>query len=202
MQRILFLLVSCSLFGWVLAQPSWPLPVRPGLFGAALMLGLAWWMRERWRLAPDAPEAPERRALLSLSGTLVVLSHLLTSLWQIGPAMELHTHASHDMGIDSWTLVAASLLVGRMARAPGPSADERDQHIAAIAMRVAHYTLLLQMLGFVLWLAFGRGTVLEQMSRAMLAQLLVCFWIVSCVVHDISCLHAYARDRRWAGEAE
>lgn len=196
MQRILILFFSSALLGVLLAQPNLPLPIRPGLFGAVLMLSVAWWIRGRWLQAPDAPEAPERRALLSLAGTVIVLAHLLASLWQIGPAMQLHTSASHAMGIDNWTLFGASLLMGWMARAPGPSADERDRQIAASALRCCHYSLLLQMLVFVLWLAFGRSALLEQLSRAMLAQLLICFWIVSCVVHEITCLQAYARDRR------
>lgn len=202
MRRILVLFFSSVAIGVLLAQPNLPLPIRPGLFGASLMLSFAWWMRGRWLRADDAPEAPERRALLSLSGTVIALSHLLASLWQIGPAMQLHTPASHAMGIDNWTLFGASLLMGWMARAPGPSADERDRQIAATALRVCHYSLLLQMLAFVLWLAFGRGVLLEQLSRAMLAQLLVCFWIVSCVVHDLTCLHAYARDRRLEAGAQ
>jgi len=202
MQRILIVLFASSLFGVVLAQPGLDLPFRKGLLGAAVMLALAWGARSHWAESADAPEAPERRALLSLFGTMVVLAHLMTSLWQIGPAMDLHSPASHAMGTDSWILVGASLLMGWMARAPGPSGDERDRHIAANAMLLGHYGLLLQLLLFVLWLAFGRGTVLEQMSRAMLAQLLICFWIVSCVIHEVTCLYAYARDRRWAGEAE
>ena len=130
MQRILILFLSSALIGVLLAQPNSPLPIRPGLFGAVFMLSVAWWMRGRWLRARDAPEAPERRALLSLSGTVIVLSHLLASLWQIGPAMQLHTPASDAMGIDNWTLFGASLLMGWMARAAGPSADERDRQIA------------------------------------------------------------------------
>ena len=202
MQRILVFFLASALLGVLLAQPNFPVPLRPGLFGAVLMLSVAWCLRQRWRLAPDAPEAPERRALLSLSGTVIVLSHLLASLWQIGPAMQLHTPASHAMGIDNWTLFGAALLMGWLARAAGPSADERDRQIAATALRYCHYSLLLQLLAFVLWLAFGHGAVLEQLSRAMLAQWLICFWIVSCVVHDITCLHAYARDRRLEAGAQ
>ena len=202
MQRILILFFCSALIGVLLAQPNFPFPIRPGLFGAVLMLSAAWWIRGRWLRAPDAPEAPERRALLALTGTVIVLSHLLASLWQIGPAMQLHTPASHAMGIDNWTLFGASLLMGWMARAAGPSADERDRQIAATARLYSHYGLLLQMLAFVLWLAFGRGALLEQLSRAMLAQLLICFWIVSCVVHDLTCLHAYARDRHLETRAQ
>lgn len=202
MQRILIVIISSSLFGILLVQPGLNLPIRPGPLGAAVMLALAWWFRGRWQHLDDAPEAPERRALLSLAGTMVVLAHLMASLWQIGPAMELHTRASHALGTDSWTLFGASLLMGWMARAPGPSGDERDRHIAASALRTAYYGLLLQQLLFVLWLAFGHGTVLEQMSRAMLAQLLIVFWIVSSVIHEVTCLHAYASDRRLMAHAE
>ncbi len=202
MQRILVLFFSSALIGVLLAQPDFPMPIRPGLLGAVLMVSIAWWIRGRWLRSPDAPEAPERRALLSMTGTVIVLAHLLACLWQIGPAMKLHTPEAHAMGVDSWTLFAASLLMGWMARAAGPTADERDRQIAATALRWCHYGLLLQLLMFVLWLGFGRGAVLEQMSRAMLAQVLICFWIVSCVVHDMTCLHAYARDRRLEAAGE
>jgi hypothetical protein len=202
MQRILIVLFASTLFGVVLALPGLNLPFRAGLLGGVVMLALAWGVRSRWAASADAPEAPERTALLSLTGTTIVLAHLMASLWRIGPAMDLHSRASHAMGTDSWILFGASLLMGWLARAPGPSADERDRHIAANAMRVGHYGLLLQLLLFVLWLAFGRGTVLEQMSRAMLAQLLICFWIVSCVIHEVTCLYAYARDRRLMAAAE
>ena len=201
MLRILFIFIFCSLAGTLLAVPFGFWPARPGLYAAVLMISAAWWLRTSWRSDPAAPEAPERRALLSLSGTLIVLSHLLASLWQIGPGMQLHTEASHAMALDNWALFGASLLMGWIARAPGPSQDERDRMIVAASLRSGHYALVLQLFLLAIWLGFGRDAILQQLSRAMLAQVLICCWIVSCVIHDLSCLLAYAHGRRLAGDA-
>ena len=198
MNRILFFLIAFPLLGFTLAQPLRDLPVRPGMIGALLMVGIALWLRQRWSKDSAAPEAPEREALLTLAGTLVALSHLMASLWQIGPAMQLHSPAAHAMAIDGWTLFGAALVMAWIARAPGPAHDERDLLISAAALKAGHVSLLLQLLALVLWLGWGRDAVLEQLSRAMLAQLLVCFWIVSYVVQTIARLLAYARDRRLA----
>lgn len=201
MSRLALIYLLSIVFGCLLATPGWPMPLLPGLFGAIVMLSLAWWMRSRWQHDPAAPEAPERRRLLSLGGTLVVLAHLLTSLWHIGPAMKLHTPEAHAMGIDNWVLFFAALLMGWIARAPGPATDERDRHIASSALLAGHVGLVLQLLALVIWLAFGHDALLEQLSRAMVAQLIVCFWIVSCVIQDTSGAFAYAWSRRQLLEA-
>jgi hypothetical protein len=201
MKRLFLLVFSSSLIGLLLAQSPQSWPVRPGLVGAGFMLALAWWARERWKRDPVAPEAPERNCLLSLSGTLIVLAHLLASLWQIGPAMELHSAAAHAMALDNWILFFAALLSIWIARAPSPVRDERDLQITAAAFRIGHWSLVLQLLALVLWMGFGRDALLEQTSRAMLAQMIVCFWIASCVIQNFACLLAYARDHRLASEA-
>lgn len=200
MHRILCFLIAFSVLGFTLAQPFNALPMRPGMIGALLMVAIALWLRQRWNEDSAAPEAPEREALLTLAGTLVALSHLVASLWQIGPAMQLHSVAAHAMAIDNWTLFGAALLMAWIARAPGPRHDERDLLISAAALKAGHVSLLMQLLALVLWLGFGRDAVLEQLSRAMLAQLLVCFWIFSYVVQTVARLVAYARDRRLAAE--
>jgi hypothetical protein len=201
MTRILFLILASALMGIVLARDLSGWPIRPGLVGAIIMVGMALWLRWRWQHDPDAPEAPERHALLALSGNLIALFHLLASLWQIGPRLVLHTPAAHAMGVDSWTLFGAALLMGWIARAPGPLQDERDRQIAAAAFRAGHASLLLQLLALVVWLGYGRDPVLGQLTQAMLAQLLVCAWIASCAVQYGACLFAYARGHQAAAKA-
>lgn len=193
--------LSMMLFGAVLAIPIPELPLRPGWVGAAILVAMAFWLRRRWRSDADAPEAPERGRLLSLAGTSAVMGHLAMALWQIGPNMDMHSAVSHSMAVDSWTLFFASLVMWQLAQVPGGIQDERDRAIAARALRDAYYALVAMMMALALWIGFGSGPVLEQLSRAMLAQLLICGWIISCMVNDISCLLAYGRAHRLAAQA-
>jgi uncharacterized membrane protein len=201
LQRTFSVLILTLLFGILLAHPLLDLPLRQGLLGGAAMLATAYWLRARWQRDPNAPEAPERRALMSLGGTAVVMGHMGACLWQAGPAMDLHSRASHAMAIDSWTLFGAALLMMAIVRAPGPAEDERDLQIAGRAQRHAYLTLVALVLSVAVWLSFGRDPLLEQMSRAMLSHILISGWIVSCMVQDITCLNAYARDHRRNAQA-
>jgi uncharacterized membrane protein len=201
LQRTFSVLVVTLLFGVLLATPLLDLPVRQGMVGGVVMLATAYWLRARWQNSPTAPEAPERRALMSLGGTAVVMGHMATCLWQAGPAMDLHSRASHTMAVDSWTLFGAALLMMAIVRAPGPSEDERDLQIAGRAQRHAYITLVAMVLSVAVWLSFGRDPLLEHMSRAMLSHILISGWIISCMVQDITCLNAYARDHRRNAEA-
>ena len=188
------LLVSLAL-GALLAQGTGAWPVRPGLFGAALMLATAVAVRYRWYLLADAaPGTPERALWVSLAGNSVVASHLFVVLLHIGPNLMMHTPEVHAMGVDSWTLVGGSLLAHWVARDPQPRSDERDQWIAQNGLRAAHYGLLLLLLLQILALGFGRSGWVAQLSRPNIAHALILAIIVSVLIDRVVCLRAYSRD--------
>jgi hypothetical protein len=173
--------------------PIWPF--KPGLSGAVLMLMCGFGLRAHWRRSADAPERPERQALLTLAGTCTVLGHLAGSLWLIGPAMELHSEAAHAMGSDSWILFGASLVMEWLARADGVSEDERDRMVRASALRFAAMVLAALQLGLVVWLSFGRSALLMEMTRPMIAHLFIASWMIAYASLQLACLASYARDR-------
>ncbi len=194
MLRIAFIAIFFTLLGVSLAvSPIWPF--KAGLSGGVLMLICGISLRAHWKRSPDAPEAPERQALLILVGTLTVLGHLAASLWIIGPDMDLHSPLSHEMGRDSWILFGASLIMEWLARAEGVSEDERDRQVRGAALRAAAMILAAQHLLLVVWLSFGRSHLLKAMSLPMLAHLFICTWIVAYASQQLACLFTYARDR-------
>ena len=190
-------LAACALFGVLLAQ-SW-LPFRAGFFGAAALVVAACWLRAHWQRALSPPETAERYALLSVVGTLVCLAYLGTKLVLLGPDLDIHTRAARMMAGELWTLVAASVLIGWIARAPDATRDERDELIAARALGLSSYALLALQALLVAWIGLARGGPGAAPSTAMMAHLFICSWMVAHVLYGLHCTCAYTGTRAAPG---
>ena len=193
MPTISLCLAACALLGVLLAQ-SW-LPFRAGFLGGAVLVLAAWWLRAHWQRALSPPETSERCALLSVAGTLVCLGYLGAKLVQIGPDLDIHTRAARMMAGELWTLVAASLLIGAIARAPDATRDERDAAIAARALGFAGYALLGIQVLLVAWISFGAKGAGPAPSMAMLVHLFICSWMLAHILYGIHCTWAYTSMR-------
>lgn len=203
MSRILAVVVAGFALGGWLATGAALWPVRPGVVGALLMVGVALAVRRRWGLLADtAPGSPERMLWVSLAANAVVGAHLLAALYRIGPTLVMHTPVVHALGQDSWTLVAGALLAYGIVRDPAPRADERDGAIAAHGLRASHYSLLLVLAVQILVLGFVQEGWVGQLSRPTIAHALILAVIASVLVDAIARLRAYALDTDASEAAE
>ena len=196
MTAISLCLAACACFGILLAQ-SW-LPLRAGFLGAVMLVLGACWLRAYWQRALSPPEMSERCALLSVAGTLVCLGYLSAKLYQLGPELDIHTRAARMMAGDLWTLVAASVLIGWIARAPEATRDERDAMIAARALGFSGYALLALQVVLIVWISLAANGAGPGLSMAMLAHLFICSWMLAHVLYGIHCTWAYTRMRALA----
>lgn len=197
MPVIALCLLACALLGVVLAQ-SW-LPFRAGFLGGAVLVLAAYWLRGHWRRILAAPEMSERCALLSVAGTLVCLGYLGAKLVELGPELDIHTRAARMMAGELWILVAASVLIGWIARAPDATRDERDGVIAARALGFSSYSLLAIQAVLVGWISLAGNGTGPGPSMAMLAHLFICSWMMAHVLYGIHCTCAYSSMRTQAG---
>lgn len=184
-----FLLLGAAIA--VLADAS---PVRPGLLGFVLMLAAALALRRHWLgQAWAAPGSPERSMWVGLATSSVVLGHMLTSLWRLGPALQLHTPAGDALAVDSWSLVAGGALAWWLTREHTPRRDERDRAIDALGMRWSYSALLALLLPSVLLLGFGDDHDLP-LSRPYIAHLLIAAMLASIAIGQAVRLTVYRRD--------
>lgn len=192
-------LVACTLMGVLLAQ-GW-LPLGAGYVGAVFMLAAAHGVRAYWQRDRLAPEAVERSNLLSLGATLTCLAFLGARLYQLGPELDVHGRAARAMAGELWTLIAASLLVQWIARAPVATRDERDREIAARALSFSCYALLAMQAVLVAWIGLAADQLRPAPSLGLLAHLFICSWMAAHVLYGLHCMHAYAGTRDLAGQA-
>lgn len=195
MLRVFVVVVLGLGLGVLLASGAAVWPVRPGMAGALLMIGVAWVVRRRWGLLADtAPGSPERMLWVSLGANAIVAAHLLATLYRIGPTLVMHTPVVDALGQDSWTLVGGALLAYWIVRDPAPRSDERDRAIAALGLRAAHYALLLVLAVQILTLGFVHEGWVARLSRPTIAHALILAVIGSVLVDAIARLRAYALD--------
>lgn len=193
--RILLVLLLSLAFGAGLIVSAEGLPVRPGLFGAGLMVLAALATRRRWLLLADAaPGSPERALWIGFAGTAVVAAHLFAVMLRIGPNLVMHTPEIHALGIDNWTLVAGAVLAHWIARDPEPRQDERDAAIAVAGLRAAHYGLLAILALQILALGYVRGGWVGALSHPSIAHALILAVMASVLIDHGWRLHRYARD--------
>ncbi|MFC0679349.1 hypothetical protein ACFFGH_16055 [Lysobacter korlensis] len=194
------MVVAALALGVVLASGAALWPVPPGIFGALLMVGVAFAARRRWGLLADAaPGSPERMLWVSLAANAVVATHLFATLYRIGPTLGMHTPVVHALGRDSWTLVGGALLAYWIVRDPTPRADERDRTIAVQGLRAAHYGLLLALAVQIGVLGFVHEGWVSRLSRPTIAHALILAIIASVLVDAIARLRAYALDAAASG---
>lgn len=197
MPRIASVLLFAFVLGGLLASgllSSLPYPA-PGILGLLVMLMGAWAARRRWAAAAEAaPGSPERALWLKLGSIALIVGNLVTGLWRLGPALQLHAHAANAWAINNWILIAGGFIALAIARDPEPRKDERDVQIAAAGMRVFHWAIVAQLLTLALVLGYDVGHV-HVLSQVMLAELLIVAVAFSSLADAAARLHAYWRER-------
>lgn len=157
MIRIFLALAASFGFGVLLASAPAALPVKPGWFGAAVLLGLAVVVRIRWerqaRAAGDDPAAEERAAWQVMIGTAVACGHLATAL---ASGVDLHIGSGSSLAGDNWILAMAVLASWFVIRPQDRRRDERDREIAALGHHAAFWTTVVVLIGAALLLGFGQ----------------------------------------------
>lgn len=198
MSQVLLVILLSLLFGVLLASGAMSWPVRPGLVGAAALLASAWAARRYWQgLKPEhGPGSPERSLWHGLATCGLLTGHLATTVWQLGPVLEMHSLAGHALALDNWTLVIGAALAYWIARDPDPRQDERDELIRARGWRAAHKALLLMLLALILALGFGASTIVERYNQPMLAHTLILAILIHCLVHQAVQLRLYWLESR------
>ena len=187
--------LSSLTIGALLASVGTALPLRPGVIGLLLMVAAALAARRHWLgMRLSAPGSPERALWIGLASLAIVLGHMLASLWQIGPALVLHSAAGHELGIDSWTLVAGGALAWWIARDPQPRRDERDRAIVADGLRWSYGSLIVLLQPVVFVLAFGDQRGMPALSRPLIAHLLIVAVLLSLGIGHARRLQTYRRD--------
>lgn len=192
--RILLTLVVSLLIGALLALLAGRAPVQPGLVGIAVMIASALVVRRRWRalhMQGLSPGSPERELWHQLATTALVAAQLATSLWLIGPAMRLHSIATHAMAIDTWTLALGALLSWQLARDPEPRADERDAIIALHATRKGNRALIALLILLAVALSFAPELGLPALSLPLVAHLLIVAMLAATLARCAAQLAAY-----------
>ncbi len=201
--RIASVGISALFIGWALTLKTLDWPIRPGIFGFALMLLGALSARWYWLgLKLAAPGSPERSLWIGLASTAIIGGHLLGMLWQIGAKMQLQSLQTQALTGDNWTLVLGGAVAWWVARDPEPRQDERDSLIAAQGTQWAYYSLVIALILLVLLLGFGIGASTRQMSQPLIAHLLIGALMLSCVSASARQLYVYARDQQRHQSAE
>lgn len=196
--RILLIAAASLLLGVALA--NWPasLPLRPGVLGAALLVGAALWMRRHWarRRAQvgDDPSAAERRLWLYLVGSGVIVGFVACVL--LTPGSEVHRANGDTGGLDSWLMLGGAAVAWWILAEPDDARDERDREIAAYGDRVGYWTLVLLLMVFLLALGFAPREQMQRFTHWLIANTLLNLIMVAGLVQYVAQLVRYARERR------
>lgn len=188
-------MASLALLTGALLGSRWldDLPLRAGWIGLVVLLASAWAARRYWQSCAlrHQPGSPERALWHGLVSYGLVGGHLASVLWQLGPAMNMHSLAGHALAIDSWTLVLGGVISYGIARDPEPRQDERDALFAMQGLRTGHAALVLMLLALIVALGFGERTVIASINHAFLAHLLILGLTLQCMAQDAAQLRLY-----------
>ncbi|MDA8018848.1 MAG: hypothetical protein MPN21_15510 [Thermoanaerobaculia bacterium] len=201
MIRILIVLALAGGLGFSLASwpLGWPFGAGPAGLGLLVVAGVA--ARGIWnRDSTSPPGSPERTLWVLMGSSAAIATHLLASLWRIGPEFELNTDAGHRLGIDSWSLVLGMGLAYAIARDPNPRSDERDAWIASRGTHWTSNTLASLVLLMAVVLAFEPTEEIRRLSRPAIAHVAILCVILAWLVGTLVQLYAYALDHAAARE--
>lgn len=197
MIKLLAVLGGCLSVGATLAALGNALPVRPGVTAAALLMIGSWWMRRRWaerrRIAGDDPSSAERNVWVYLCGTAVVVGYVVVVL--MTPGSEVHRTTGDTGGFDSWLMLGGGAIAWLLLNERGAPRDERDHAHAARGARVGYLALRALLLVFLLALAFAPRDLMQQFTRWLIANALLCLILMAALAQRVAQLAGYVRDR-------
>jgi hypothetical protein len=196
--KILAVCFFALAFGALLSVNSFNLPIRPGLIAAISIVATAVWVAKYWRqralVAGDEPNAAERSAWLSMTGTALISGFVIAVLFQ--PGAEIHTRTGDTGGYDSWLMLGGIAMAYFILRDPNLQRDERDVAIANLGTKAGYYALILLLSVFLLILGFAPRDLLQRFTHWLIANALVTLIMLSCLVQYIAQFIGYWMDMR------
>lgn len=187
------------LTGMALQASDGSLPLRPGLVGVVLIVGIAMGLARHWqrRGASGAPVPgdAERQSLAWLLGVAVLVGFLGAVLWQMQGQFLMHSREAHAVGIDTWTLFFGLLIALLVLRRHGSRVrDERDRWLALRASRIGYHALLMLVTLTITAIGFLPPAVLAHITPAWWAHVLILQIEMAAMVQCWWALWAYRRD--------
>lgn len=174
MIRVFGVLLASLGFGALLAAPVLIWPIRPGWFGAAVLIMAAVWARLYWNrrraTAGDDPGARERQAWHAMVGLGVVCGQLAMALLR---GVDLHVGRGNTLALDNWTLIGAAMIGWLIVRPPVMDRDERDRQMADRGAHVGYGVLTGLLVVLLMVLGFAPPPVISLLGPFVLGNLLV-----------------------------
>ena len=184
--------------GALLAVASFTWKLSIGWMGALCLTGWALYARRRWSVLEEStglePSPPERMLWLRLSGTALILGHLVAAIALVGN--NLRVGYGNSLAADSWTMVIGYMLAALLFRRDRNHSDERHQAIEARGLRFGYATVVVLLLPLIAWLAFTPRPWRVFFSDFVIANVLIALLLASYVVLLFVQLVGYARDTR------
>jgi hypothetical protein len=191
-------LVAGLAAGALLAVASLTLNLSIGWIGALGLVGWALYARRRWSVLADTtglePSPPERMLWLRLSGTALILGHLVAAIVLVGNNLRLGY--GNSLATDSWTMAVGYLVAALLFRRDRQQSDERHQTIEASGHRMGYSMSIALLLPLIAWLAFTPRDWRSFLTDFVIANVLIALLLASYVALLFVQLVGYARDTR------
>ncbi|MEO8314624.1 MAG: hypothetical protein ABI645_07490 [Pseudomonadota bacterium] len=194
-----FLFLAAGLAAGVLlalASFTWHLSI--GWIGAIGLVGWALYARRRWTMLESTtglgPSPPERMLWLRLSGTALILGHLVAAIMLVGN--NLRVGYGNSLAADSWTMAVGYMLAALLFRRDSNQSDERHQAIESYGHRIGYGASIVLLLPLIAWLAFTPRHWRVFFSDFVIANVLIALLLASYVALLFVQLVGYARDTR------
>lgn len=196
MLKIISVFFSALSLGAMLNLNTFNLTIRPGYIGSVLIIIGAVWIKQYWKrrevLIGDEPNPAERNVWLWMSGTALICGFVITVLYQ--PGSEVHTKTGGTGGYDSWLMFGGVLIAYLILRNKNPQIDERDINISHAGTKAGFYSLIFFLSILIFSLGFAPKDVMQRFTHWLIANLLVCLIMLSCLAQYMAQLFCYWRD--------
>ncbi len=191
-------LVAGLAAGALLAAASLTWQLSIGWMGALGLIGWALYARRRWTALEEStglePSPPERMLWLRLSGTALILGHLVAAIALVGN--NLRVGYGNSLAADSWTMAVGYMVAALLFRRDRNQSDERHQAIEAYGHRIGYATSIALLLPLIAWLAFTPREWRSFLTDFVIANVLIALLLASYVALLFVQLAGYARDTR------
>ncbi len=192
-----FLLVGLFA-GALLATASLTWRLSLGWVGSLGLVAWALYARRRWTHLESTtglePSPPERILWLRLSGTALILGHLVAAIVLVGN--NLRVGYGNWLANDSWMMCVAYVLAALLFRRDRSEKDERHESIAAQGHRTGYTAVIVLLMPLIAWLAFTPRAWRVFFTDFVIANVLIALLMASYAALLFVQLVAYARDTR------
>jgi hypothetical protein len=191
-------LMSGLAAGALLAISSLRWNLSIGWIGAIGLVGWALYARRHWTVLEGTtglePGPPERMLWLRLSGTALILGHMVAAIVLVGN--NLRVGYGNNLAADSWTMCVGYMVAATLFRRDRNQSDERHQTIEARGHRFGYATVIALLVPLIAWLAFTPRLWRSFLTDFVIANVLIALLLASYVALLFVQLVGYARDTR------